>query len=310
ARAEGSVPREPGAKMLATGERLFDTIGGGHLEYVAAATAREMLALPAAELAGSRRLQRIPLGPALGQCCGGVAWLAFERVDMGDAACHAHFHALRERLARGASGLRLLSLDDAAPARLADGPVDAQPGCTLIQQAEGGRRLEDLCAPPAARLYLFGAGHVGAALVRALAPLPCRITWVDEREELFPSPLPANVTAEVTDIPEAVVAEAPPGASFLVMTHSHALDQRLAEAILRRDGVGWFGLIGSKTKRLQFERRLRERGLPAARLADMVCPIGIEGIGGKEPAVIAIAVAAQLLQVWQRQAQPDHPDHQ
>jgi xanthine dehydrogenase accessory factor len=107
------------------------------------------------------------------------------------------------------------------------------------------------------------------------------------------------VRIEATDIPEAVVAEAPPNASFLVMTHSHALDQRLAETILRRERFGWFGLIGSKTKRAQFERRLLERGIPAARLQDMCCPIGIEGISGKEPAVIAVAVAAQLLRIWQ-----------
>jgi xanthine dehydrogenase accessory factor len=83
---------------------------------------------------------------------------------------------------------------------------------------------------------LFGAGHVGAAIVRALAELPCRVTWVDEREDLFPAQVPANVTVEATDTPEALAEHAPPGTSFLVMTHSHALDQRLAEAILKRPG--------------------------------------------------------------------------
>jgi xanthine dehydrogenase accessory factor len=292
ARAEGSVPREAGAKMLVTASGLADTIGGGHLEFVAAAVAREMLAQPAHELAAQRRLQRLPLGPTLGQCCGGVAFLAFERVD---AASHAHFAAIRDSLARNRPALRRLPLDSAAPPSLADDAADTH----LWQDAHGARWLADACRPPAARLYLFGAGHVGAAIVQAMAALPCRITWIDEREDMFPASLPANVTVEVTDTPEALIAAAPDDACYLVMTHSHALDQALAEAILRRERIGWFGLIGSATKRVQFERRLQQRGIAAPRLADMVCPIGIQGIAGKEPAVIAIAVAAQLLQVWQ-----------
>ena len=146
---------------------------------------------------------------------------------------------------------------------------------------------------------LFGAGHVGAAIVRALAVLPCHVTWVDERDDMFPSTVPANVTIEITDTPQALVASAPAGVSFLVLTHSHALDQTLSEHILRRDDFSWFGLIGSKTKRRLFEHRLQSRGIPAARLSDMVCPIGLPGISGKEPPVIAASIAAQLLQVWQ-----------
>jgi xanthine dehydrogenase accessory factor len=109
------------------------------------------------------------------------------------------------------------------------------------------------------------------------------------------------VKIEVTDTPEAVVDEAPAGASFLVMTHSHALDQTLSEAILRRDDVGWFGLIGSKTKRMQFEHRLRDRGITPQQLSTMVCPVGVPGITGKAPAVIAASVCAQLLQVWEKE---------
>jgi xanthine dehydrogenase accessory factor len=119
---------------------------------------------------------------------------------------------------------------------------------------------------------------------------------------MFPAQVPANVTVEATDTPEALVAAAPPGAAYLVMTHNHALDQRLTEAILAREQVGWFGLIGSRTKRAQFEHRLRARGTSAERIASMVCPIGVPGIQGKEPAVIAASVAAQLLGVWEAQA--------
>jgi xanthine dehydrogenase accessory factor len=113
--------------------------------------------------------------------------------------------------------------------------------------------------------------------------------------------VPQNVSIEALDAPEALAEGAAPGTSFLVMTHSHALDQRLAETILKRASYDedWFGLIGSSTKRKQFEHRLRERGVERARLDAMVCPIGVAGIGGKAPAVIAVAVAAQLLMVWE-----------
>lgn len=303
ARAEGSVPREAGARMLVGADGLHDTIGGGHLEYAAEKMAREMLAQPPHEAGAQRRLQRLPLGPTLGQCCGGVAFLAFERVD---AAGHAHFEEIRATLARNEGCTRRVPLDGAGPPLLE--PFSGAATCFAADE-HGARWLLDACAPPAARLYLFGAGHVGAAIVRAMAGLPCRITWVDQREDIFPARLPANVAIEVTDTPEALVGAAPDDASFLVMTHSHALDQSLAEAILRRGRFGWFGLIGSKTKRVQFERRLRQRGVADRRLADMVCPIGIPGIAGKEPAVIAIAVAAQLLQVWQAQAAAGAADH-
>ncbi len=143
--------------------------------------------------------------------------------------------------------------------------------------------------------------------MRALAHLPCNVTWVDERDDMFPDSVPPNVTVEATDTPEALVDAAPAGASFLVMTHSHALDQRLTQAIMARGDSGWFGLIGSLTKRRQFEHRLRARAVPEERIAAMVCPIGLEGIRNKAPAVIAASVCAQLLTVWEAAAAPPPP---
>jgi xanthine dehydrogenase accessory factor len=361
---EGSAPREPGAKMLVDTQRLRGTIGGGHLELRAGEVARAMLASGEA-----RRLERFALGPSLGQCCGGVVHLAFERVDAGQiellkaranddtwrlvaldgapdsilfdanlktvipaqAGTHRRLEESNDvpqasalgmgpRL-RGDDGLKI-----AGNAQQPDGDLGMDPGVrrdggsevggegasfpvfarhrgTHVMQEQDGRRwLADLVAAPRAHLLLFGAGHVGAAIVRALAELPCRVTWVDERDDVFPQSIPANVTVEATDTPESVVASAPDGASYLVMTHSHALDQRLSEAILSRPGVAWFGLIGSQTKRKQFEHRLRARGVPTDRIDAMVCPVGVPGIAGKQPAVIAAAVAAQLLQVWEAQA--------
>jgi len=146
-------------------------------------------------------------------------------------------------------------------------------------------------------VVLFGAGHVGHALVRLLGMLPCVVQWVDERDELFPDEVPANVQIEATDTPAAIVDEAPPGAYFIVMTHNHALDFELTERIIRRRDFAWFGLIGSKTKRVKFERRLLERGVAEERLVEMTCPIGVAGIVDKAPSSIAVAVAAQLMQL-------------
>lgn len=300
AAAEGSVPREPGATMLVGAGYLSGTIGGGHLELRAIDTARAML-----EEGSARRIERYALGPSLGQCCGGVVHLAYETIDAAEAQLLAE-RASKETWRMSAfDGCPEWALFDGDGARIA-GAIQApffarHRGTHVLQEQDGRRWLAHRIAAPAAHLVLFGAGHVGAALVRALAPLPCTITWVDEREELFPASVPPNVTVEATDTPEAAVAAAPAGASYLVMTHSHALDQRLAEAILRRPDVGWFGLIGSRTKRVQFERRLLARGIEQARIDAMACPIGMPGITGKEPAVIAASVCAQLLALWEAQ---------
>jgi xanthine dehydrogenase accessory factor len=277
---EGSGPREPGAKMLVRADALEGTVGGGHLELRAIDIARAML-MDGRE----RHLERFALGPSLGQCCGGVVHLAFEAIEAMPVE----------------PGWRLVALDGEAERIVSQlRPALARDGTTHVVTEQDGRRwLVDVLAAPRAHLVLFGAGHVGAAIVRALAGLPCSVTWVDERDDMFPPTVPANVTVEATDVPEAVVAAAPAGASFLVMTHSHALDQRLAEAIMQRPDAGWFGLIGSHTKRKQFEHRLRAKGADPARIAAMACPIGVAGISNKAPAVIAASVCAQLLGVWE-----------
>jgi xanthine dehydrogenase accessory factor len=146
-------------------------------------------------------------------------------------------------------------------------------------------------------LHLFGAGHVGAALVAALSPLPCRIRWIDERQALLPDPADAasrvpNLSVVCVDSPSAEVAMANAGDYFLVLTHSHALDLEVVSEVLKRGDAGYLGLIGSATKRASFESKLRARSIPTIGLH---CPIGLEGVGGKEPEVIAASVAADLL---------------
>lgn len=330
---EGSGPREPGARMLVTARGQHDTIGGGHLEMCAVEQARAMLRdadsgrVAAADAPAGRavtagagavsaptaRLERYALGPTLGQCCGGVVHLAFELVGPELAAVLAELRARpredhwRVSAIDGSAAALLLHADGAFAAGRQDGrdgalpAIDRERGTHVLRDADGRRWLVDPCLAPRAHLLLFGAGHVGAAVVRLLGELPCTVTWVDEREDMFPASLPANVTVEATDLPEACVATAPKDASYLVMTHSHALDQRLTEAILSREDVGWFGLIGSHTKRVQFERRMAARGIAQDRIDNMVCPIGLPGISSKLPAAIAASVCAQLLMVWEQQ---------
>lgn len=175
----------------------------------------------------------------------------------------------------------------------------------LLQQCCGGHVVLELRrvtgdavveAEAGPMVALFGAGHVGRAVVAAMAPLPCRVRWADVRGD-FLDPLPANVAVAAHDI-----ANVPTGAFVLVMTHSHPLDLDLVDAALRRCDLPWIGLIGSLTKRRRFEGQLRARGLAQPAIDRLVCPIGIRGIDGKEPAVIAASVAAQLLMAFEAQA--------
>ncbi|KWR89785.1 xanthine dehydrogenase accessory protein XdhC [Cupriavidus sp. IDO] len=279
---KGSAPREPGIRMLVSANDLVGTIGGGHLEWRGMDIARDMLTT-----GEQRRIERIPLGPALGQCCGGVVQLAFEVLGTADLAW---LDAIETAFAAGKPVQRHVP---------ASGPVTYSasravvPGVTL----ESDGTWADTLVPDEMHVVLFGAGHVGHALVKVLATLPCRVHWVDERDTLFPGGLPDNVEAEASDTPEAVVAQAPAGSYFLVMTHSHALDQTLCEEIFRRTDFAYFGLIGSKTKRARFEHRMAEHGIDPARFAEMTCPMGVPGITDKAPAMIAVAIVAQMLQV-------------
>lgn len=160
---------------------------------------------------------------------------------------------------------------------------------------------------PRLHIELHGAGHVGQAIIGLLADLDCTVRWIDMRDtdEGWPgipshdvlAALPAHITWLLTDSPEAEVAAAPPHTCHLVLTHRHDLDLRIIEAVLRRGDAAFAGLIGSQTKRARFLHRLAEKGLRPEQLAMMTCPIGLPGLKGKEPAVIAIAVVAQLLQM-------------
>jgi xanthine dehydrogenase accessory factor len=227
-------------------QTLVNTIGGGHLEFQAIAEGRALLNSSPHEVA---LVNRYALGPALGQCCGGVVHLKFEHIALSDVP------TLKQRL-----------------------PSQAKP------------------------LALFGGGHVGHALVNVLSTLPFQVQWIDSRDEIFPAQLPANVVCDHSDPVHAAVDALPSDACVLIMSFSHAEDLDVVAACLKRQrlhgDLKFIGLIGSKTKWATFQHRLEAKGFSAQELAFITCPIGVEGITGKEPEVIAVAVAAQLLQQY------------
>jgi xanthine dehydrogenase accessory factor len=161
-------------------------------------------------------------------------------------------------------------------------------------------RLSLQLKPSLTPLALFGGGHVGKALVRSLAPLPFAVRWIDSRDEIFPADVPAGVECEHSNPVQAAVTDLAPGSRVLIMSFSHAEDLDIVVACLKRlrnqDDLPFVGLIGSQTKWATFKHRLEDRGFMASEIARITCPIGVPGIAGKEPEVIAVAVAAQLLQ--------------
>jgi xanthine dehydrogenase accessory factor len=167
--------------------------------------------------------------------------------------------------------------------------------------ADDVARLRTLLMPPRTPLALFGGGHVGRAIVNTLAPLPFAVRWIDSRDEIFPADVPLDVECEHSNPVQAAVADLAPGSRVLIMSFSHAEDLDVVAACLARQrargDLPYVGLIGSKTKWASFRQRLEARGFTEAELAQITCPIGVPGIVGKEPEVIAVAVAAQLLQI-------------
>jgi xanthine dehydrogenase accessory factor len=314
AATRGSTPREAGAWMIVTAKQAQATIGGGHLEFESLRIAREALR---DGTAGSW-LVRFPLAARLGQCCGGVATVLFRCFDPAatgwlDALARRveadAMVALATPVAPGANAPTPVSPNGAAEALL-PGVVRAEVQALLRQtdkpptvvDHDGATWHVERITAPDFHVVVFGNGHVGRALVQVLGAVPCAVTWVDARDHDFPATVPPNVAIVASDVPEAEVRSAAAGSMFLVMTHSHALDFDLVAAILARDDFRYAGMIGSKSKRAQLERRLAARGFAAATIARVTCPIGIAGIGGRDPGVIAVAVAAQIVQAYERAA--------
>jgi xanthine dehydrogenase accessory factor len=286
---QGSTPREAGAAMIVLPDGSFSgTIGGGTLEWQALGAAQAALARAGRGIS----FRDIALGPALGQCCGGRLGLAIEILDLGDSELVA---ALAEREAAGPLVTHLHPSGDGRWARhIADPEAAALLGDAALRRMPGGGVLQRF-ADERVPTYIFGAGHVGRALVLALAPLPFRMVWIDPRPEAFPERFPGSVDMLQPAFPASVLDAAPAGSFVLVMTHSHALDLDIIAHALTLAHFPYLGLIGSATKRARFLKRLREVGLGAAAERDLVCPIGLASIQSKLPAAIAAGVAADLL---------------
>jgi xanthine dehydrogenase accessory factor len=167
--------------------------------------------------------------------------------------------------------------------------------------------FEPLPVVPA--VAIMGMGHVGCELARILARHDIELHLVDSRASIADAERLATLTVDAEArvhthhavVPELVLGELPPGCHVLLMTHDHAEDVALCDAALRCGHLGSIGLIGSSAKWRRFAKRLFEEGHDEAALARITTPIGLPGISGKEPATIAVSVAADLLMRFQRE---------
>ncbi|MEH6570179.1 MAG: xanthine dehydrogenase accessory protein XdhC [Halioglobus sp.] len=237
--SHGSTPRSNGTKMVVSAIETFGTIGGGHLEFKAMEIAAELLS----KTENQQRIEYFPLGPGLGQCCGGTTTVLFESFK----ACDFN-------------------------------------------------------------IMLFGAGHVGAALTGILQQLPCKISWVDNREALHPQTLPGNINPILSEQPADEVADMPAGSYFLIMTHNHQLDFEILEAVLKRGDAKYVGLIGSDTKWRRFKMRMEHKGHCKEFYEQVHCPVGLEAVPGKRPIEVAVSVAGELIAI-NNSVEREKPDH-
>lgn len=283
AEVKGSAPREAGAAMLVWEAGAEDTIGGGALEWQATAIAREML-----EGGPDTRVIRRALGPDIGQCCGGAVTLVAERYDAAryrDLDQGFEFQGIWARqVEAGEAPLpdttrrrieKFQWSDTAMPTTLTKG--------WLIEPVWRDQRP----------VYIYGAGHVGRALARVLAPMPAFDVWlVDVRAPMF-EPLPENIHISEGILPDALMKSAPPEAAHFIMTPEHDYDLHLCDTLLRQP-FAYGGLIGSATKWARFRSRLKALGHDDAQIGRIHCPIGDPSLG-KHPQAIAIGVAQGLL---------------
>lgn len=293
AQVSGSAPREAGTKMLVTPTKEWGTVGGGNLEHILIEQSRKLLERRDIDVLQ----QDYPLGPLLAQCCGGRVRVLVERLD---AASREWLEECDAAERAGAPYVLQGAIDNGRIVRIFDpDPFASAPGVDLMNAAAGyadhkekWTRIIERVTPVTATLVIFGAGHVGRAIAAIAATLPFRLTWLDNREEAAGSS--GDATALIRRDVVNAVREAPAGAYYLVLTHSHDLDYDLVREILRRGDARYCGLIGSSTKRARFASRLAKDGLDAAKLT---CPIGAGAIRSKLPAAIAVAACAELLEL-------------
>ncbi len=295
---DGSVPREIGATMIVSRDQETGTIGGGNLEYGAIARARELLAQD-----HTIECQRVALGPSLGQCCGGRVELLYERVSLQTDWLRTLTEHPIDAVSDDRWLFRCLESPESFVALPADGVAlssDLQSGAGITQSTDDGRRW--FCLPLKQNLpdiWIFGAGHVGQAVVEQLNLLPCQITWIDHRQDWLSYRSELDIKRVLSDTPADDVDNATAKTYFVVMTHSHAVDFDICYAVLRRERFAWLGLIGSETKFKTFAKRLEQRGISKGLIEQVSCPIGSLPLRSSLPSVIALNLAAELASRWQ-----------
>jgi xanthine dehydrogenase accessory factor len=224
----GSTPRDQSSKMVITTDACYDTIGGGHLEFVVTNKARELLQ----GNEESQQIHHFPLGASLGQCCGGSATVLLEIF----------------------------------------------PACQF-------------------QVAVFGAGHVAKELIKILGALPCKVSWIDSRADMFPEQIPSNVTCITSDDPTYEMITLPAGADVLILTHNHQLDFELCSRAIEHGKLRHIGLIGSMTKAERFKKRLQHRTYSEEQVAQIICPVGLTDVPGKLPMEVAVSIAGQVIAI-------------
>lgn len=280
---KGSAPRDAGTRMIVSPSgNFYGTIGGGRLEWETIKQARKLLE----QKRDSCHQHIFPLGPQLGQCCGGSVHVLFESFTAKRLPEIEKFSTLESE-----GGFK-------TTATLTETQVERVPVSTHAANKpfwDGKATFHETFDAGLTDLRLYGAGHTGKALMLALAPLPFAVTWYDERADAFPPSVPGNFKCVAVDDLAASLKDAPDGAFVLALTHSHNSDLEVMRAALAENRFGYVGVIGSKTKAARFRSRLTESGLEENHVNTMVCPIGYDGITSKEPASVAISIVTELL---------------
>ncbi|MCR9260688.1 MAG: xanthine dehydrogenase accessory protein XdhC [Pseudomonadaceae bacterium] len=284
ARVRGSAPREVGARMWVTDSTTTGTVGGGELEYQCQAISRRILTDKSAE---SASLRNFPLGSNCGQCCGGVVDILFEKFSTIPATWQLH---ATETLAKGDSGFLTTQLS-ASDDKLSTGHKEF----TTLDPGTCKNALVESIQPAVAAIAVFGAGHVGTALVNILSHTQYDVVCIDNRPEQLPLEATSNIQPVYQKQPATYVSSLAANTASVVMTHSHALDFDICAAMLKRDDLSFCGLIGSQSKRKRFDRLFRQAGLTDEQISRLICPVGDTDLTSKRPGEIAITIAAQIL---------------
>lgn len=296
----GSAPRNPGTKMIVTENCIKGTIGGGNFEFMIIDQCRKLLLNDDKKV----MVQHYPLGPLTRQCCGGRVSILLEKFTPNMVSEVEIIHAARQQdhaksMVSDVNQNRVLkqvTSNNSSSITLYDGEMAIRTDKPISWNSENIIRFVEPLQDHKAPLYIFGAGHVGRALIAILDNLPFQVTWIDSRSSEFPQSIPESVKVCVSEKPLDYVDSAPANAFYLVFTHSHDLDFQITAKILTRGDSRYCGLIASDTKRARFISRFtKDLKIPESKQKKLTSPIGLPNIKGKDPSTIAISVCAQLL---------------